>query len=142
MLIFSAVLAVCLLVSELHRIRETEEENQKYMAEHSLFEDIVIGGNQLERDTDSDHHPVPGREEPEEEQVLEVSRARQETYLRKAGDGKWEIYIPGDLADQAHIYFRHFHELALSSKEGEKDWDVFRTSCSGTSGSESTGTAG
>lgn len=53
-------------------------------------------------------------------QVLEVSRARQETYLRKAGDGKWEIYIPGDLADQAHIYFRHFHELALSSKEGEK----------------------
>lgn len=40
MLIFSAVLAVCLLVSELHRIRETEEENQKYMAEHSLFEEF------------------------------------------------------------------------------------------------------
>ena len=53
-----------------------EQENQKYREEHSLFEDIVVGG-----------------------------RLMQETFLRRDEEGKWELYAAGDFSGRAYIYF-------------------------------------
>ena len=62
MLIISAAMIICIILAHWRGARETELENQRYREEHSLFEDIVVGG-----------------------------RLMQETFLRRDEEGKWEL---------------------------------------------------
>ena len=48
MLMISAVMIVCIIFAQRRSALETEQENQKYREEHSLFEDIVIGGRLMQ----------------------------------------------------------------------------------------------
>lgn len=137
MLVISAVMVLCVILAEQRSAKEIEKEDLEYRAEHSLFEDIVVGGRLLQGtsafgdslyQSDGESGPVsePAEsagtvsqtgEEGSAEQLVQVPFARQETFLRKTEEGKWEIYVPGDLADSAHIYFQHFHALKLSPAE-------------------------
>ena len=164
MLVISLLMVLILFLSEQRRASEIEEEDREYRSEHSLFEDIVVGGRLLQgtsafadslyesenltsegRGLSSEtENPAQSENDPRDdylqkaeaadetgnlseavdfagagedssgEQAAEVPRARQETFLRRIKDGKWEIDAPGDLADGGHIYFNHFRTLKLS----------------------------
>ena len=81
MLIISAAMIICIILAHWRGARETELENQRYREEHSLFEDIVVGG-----------------------------RLMQETFLRRDEEGNGSSTQPGIFQD-GHISisrnFRH-----------------------------------
>ena len=90
MLIISAAMIICIILAHWRGARETELENQRYREEHSLFEDIVVGG-----------------------------RLMQETFLRRDEEGKWELYAAGDFSGRAYIYFTKFQTLKLTRLQEE-----------------------
>ena len=94
MLIISAAMIICIILAHWRGARETELENQRYREEHSLFEDIVVGG-----------------------------RLMQETFLRRDEEGKWELYAAGDFSGRAYIYFTKFQTLKLTRLQ-EEDGDL------------------
>ena len=145
MLMISAVMIVCVIFAQRRSALETEQENQKYREEHSLFEDIVIGGRLMQGSPASgvslnkaggnpDADTSAGRQDSSlsgqelKEDLLEEKRAqadpvRQETFLLPAGEGRWEFYAAGDFADRSYLYFKRFQTLRLSRIQ-EEDNDL------------------
>lgn len=136
MLIFSAVMIALVIFSELFHAHKIQEENQRYWEEHSLFEDIAVGGRlqqgtmalgpsleeTLAEEDDSPDSDSPmstdansaARAKWEEERTAQAPAARQETFLSETEDGRWALYAAGDFSDRPYVYFEKFQALKLT----------------------------
>lgn len=134
MLIFSAVMVLFVICSELFSAHHKENENQEYWENHSFFEDIAVGGR-LQQGTSASGPSLDQagggeeeisaktqensvtRSEWTEEKASKALPARQEAFLCRAEDGKWVLYAAGDFKDRAYLYFEKFQALKLSRSE-------------------------
>ena len=107
MILLTALMVSGILVSEHLQKQEIEEKDQSGLKGYSLFEDIVIGD--------------PGTGETANDKA-EVPDALRQIRLFRTGEGKWAVWLPADLQENARISFTLFDSLRLDpadEKAGE-----------------------
>ena len=123
------VMLCSLLLADHRHEQEIKAADREYPEGRSLFEDIVINysgsfGTALTEDREDSsaaEDSLSSRDRNSDPSAPEAPLAVQEIRLHLRREGKWEAYVPADLAEKAYVRFEHFGSLVLSPAENNTD---------------------